>query len=155
MHNYTRLALLPVCAISLALIACEDGTTDNDNAPPITQDDTATPGADAPGDPADPTVGQEVDDFRDRMALEIENLNRELETIDDRAADLGAETRQRYEDALAELRDRRDELEERIQQLEVSSRARWTEMRAEIEAAWTQLTDNIVAVRRELDDNPG
>lgn len=164
MLTYTRFAILPVCALSLALGACEeDSTIDDDvDTAPLTQDDSNAPGMDddytAPGDdigaPDDPTVAQELAAFRDRMDTAIEEMNIELETIENRADELGVEARQRYEAALAELRDRRDNLEERIEQIEVSSRARWVEMRAEIEAAWTQLTDNIVEVRREIDGDP-
>ena len=154
MLHFTRLALLPVCAFSLALASCEEETAVDDTTAPITRDDWTAPGVDRTGAPADPTVNQEVSDFRDRMAEELDELDRELALIDERADNLRDDVRDRYEDALVELRDRRDNLEERIQQIEVDSRARWVEMRTEIEAAWTQLTDNIVEVRRELDENP-
>jgi len=154
MLHFTRLALLPVCAFSLVLASCEEENTIDDTTAPITRDDGTAPGVDTPGAPADPTVNQEVDDFRLRMADELDELDRELAIIDERADNLRDDVRDRYEDALVELRDRRDNLEERIQQIEVGSRARWVEMRTEIEAAWTQLTDNIVEVRRELDENP-
>lgn len=156
MSTYTRLAILPVCAVSFALLACEDSTVDdtNNTAAPITRDDPSAPAADAPGAPANPTVGQEVNDFQDRMAGELETLNDDLELIRSRTAELGDEVRARYESALSELRDRVDTLEERINQIDVSDRARWVEMRSEIESTWVQLTDTIVEIRRELDSVP-
>jgi chromosome segregation ATPase len=156
MLPYTRIAIIPVCALAFALGACEEENTidnDTDNAP-MTQDDPNTPDGMDAGAPNDPTVAQELAEFRDRMAREIDDLNIELETIENRADELGEEARERYEAALAELHDRRDNLEERIDQIESGTRARWVQVRAEIEAAFTQLTDNIVEVRREIDGTP-
>jgi len=150
MNTLTKLAVIPALAAGLSLGACER-TQDETGAP----GGTATPAngtADITDDTTPDAVQREVTAFRDTMNRRLEEVNREIQTLEDRSDDIAENMRQTYRDTLDNLRMQRNEFESRLAAAEANTRDAWAQMRAGLEASWEEITDALQAARQQYED---
>lgn len=144
----TRLFALPLCIAALALTGC-DGNDEEERTTPSDVTDQAGETVDTTGD----LVEQEVNEFRENMQREIAQLNREIELLDERADSIDENTREGYDNAMRDLRERRDAIEMRLVELEVNTQAAWVEVRAGLERSWQELSEALADARDQFGDD--
>ena len=132
----SSLALAPI----LALGACE-----NESEPEDTRGESSTI-------PDNTTV---IDEYQMAMRSQIAQLDRQIDLLDERAKDLGEDTREQYNEAIEAIKQQRNEFEVALMDLQAETGAAWAEVKAGLEQSWNDLTNAVDETQQEFFNDDG
>lgn len=95
-------------------------------------------------------LASQVEEYQIAMRQQVAQLNRQIELLDERAEDLGEDSREAYDEAIQAVKEQRNELELALVELEVSTRAAWQEIRVGLDGSWEDLQDSLAAAGRQF-----
>lgn len=97
-----------------------------------------------------------VDEFQMAMRSQIAQLDRQIDLMDERAEDLGEDSREQYAETMEAIRQQRNEFEVALMDLQAETGAAWAELKAGLEQSWNDLTSAVDdAEQQYFDDGAG
>lgn len=79
------------------------------------------------------------DEFVQKMHLQLDKLNAEIDSLEARTDKAKSDTKAEYLKTVESLRSKRDNARERLQKLKEASGDAWSDMKDGVEAAWESL----------------
>ena len=89
------------------------------------------------------------------MRSQIAQLDRQIDLLDERAEDLGEDTREQYNEAIEAIKQQRNEFEVALMDLQAETGAAWAEVKAGLEQSWNDLTNAVDETQQEFFNDDG
>ena len=81
--------------------------------------------------------------FIEMLKGKLDDLNEDMERLEKRAQEASGDLEKKYEEQLAEMRQRRTELKQKISELRASSEAQFDRLKLEAEHAWKAFQNSV------------
>lgn len=143
-------AAVSAALLAAALTACEDTEPDpvpNGPVGDVTAGDVADETRDAMNTAGEFTA-QTIDNWRAGMRDELAELDRDIQRLEARAAQLTGEAQAEAREAANDLRAMRDDFVRRVDEASADTAAAWRDVRTGLERGWDELT---IAANRALE----
>ena len=88
--------------------------------------------------------------YKKKMDARLKEWNAEIDKLQARAEEAGADAEMKYHAQLRELRSKRDALQEKLGHLQDKSGDAWDEMKTGVENAWSDLKKSLDRARDRL-----
>lgn len=81
--------------------------------------------------------------FIDMLKGKLDDLNQDMERLEKRAQEASGDLEKKYEEQLAEMRQKRTELKHKISELRAASEAQFDRLKLEAEHAWKAFQNSV------------
>src|SRR6056297_2046857 len=92
----------------------------------------------------------EKDAYRQKLEARLDQWRAEIDKLQAKAAEAGADARVEYEKQVDELREKQDEAREKLKELDNASDDAWQDIKEGVEKAWESLGDAVKSARERF-----
>ena len=82
------------------------------------------------------------DEFIESTKKKLDDLNKEIDRLEDKAKDASGKAEKKYEEQLEDVRKKRTEMKRKLTELRNASEAQWDKLKLEAEHAWKALNNS-------------
>jgi predicted nucleic acid-binding Zn-ribbon protein len=90
------------------------------------------------------------DDYIAKMKTQLDAWNAEIDALEDKASDVRADVKVKYDEQLAALRVKRQEGEKKLDEMQEASETAWEQIKTESENVWAAFKDSVEAFQQHF-----
>jgi chromosome segregation ATPase len=95
------------------------------------------------------------DEYVDKLKRQLDEWNAAIDNLEQRAGELKAEARERYQARLAVLRAKRQEIQGKLKEIQAAGESAWDAIKASVEVARTEFKRAYEEAESETKELPG